>query len=133
VVEHIGRGFETPCADHGEFMSTEAELMKFLKMVQKMLIHHQHTIETLKESLGDSAIIALSAAQSCDHTDCNYPATVKHDNCSLHLCDRHLAERVASGETSEVEWEDLHYADCARNLHDYIELKAQHDANFTVH
>lgn len=114
-------------------MSTEAELMKFLKVVQRMLIHHQQTIEALTESLGDSAIIALSSARSCDHVDCKYPATVRQTNCSLRLCDRHLAEKVASGEAVEVEWEDLHYADCARNLHDYIELKAQHDANFTVH
>ena len=107
--------------------------MKFLKVVQGMLIHHQHTIETMKEALGDSAIVALSAAIKCDHPDCAYPATVKWNDCPSHLCDRHLAERVVSGQSKEDEWKDLHYADCARNLHDFIELKAQHDAAFTVH
>jgi hypothetical protein len=113
-------------------MSTEAELMKFLKMVQKMLIHHQYTIETIKESLGDSAIVALSAAKKCDHPECMYPSTVKQINFSLQLCDRHLAEKIVLKETKEEEWDDLHYADCARNLHDYIELKARHDIHFVV-
>lgn len=107
--------------------------MKFLKVVQRMLIHHQQTIEALTESLGDATVVALSAAQGCDHIDCKYPATVKQVDCSLYFCDRHLAEKVALGEANESEWEDLHYADCARNLQDYIELKAQHDANFTIH
>lgn len=115
-------------------MSMEAQqLMKFLKMVQKMLIHHQYTIEAMKESLGDSVIVALSSARNCDHPDCVYPATVRQVNCSSRLCDRHLSEKIVLHEAVEVEWEDLHYADCVRNLLDYIELKNAHNKESLVH
>lgn len=114
-------------------MSTEAELMKFLKMVQKMLIHHQYTIETLKESLGDTAITTLSSAKCCDEPNCKYPATVRQIDCSSHLCDKHLAKKIVLREAKMEEWEDLHYADSVRNLHDYIELKDMHDESTQVH
>lgn len=110
-----------------------AQLMKFLKVVQGMLIHHQHTIEIMKETLGDSSIVALSAATKCDHPGCTYPATVKWNDCPSHLCDRHLAERVVSGQSKEDEWEDLHYADCVRNMHDYIVLRDIYTGNCTLH
>lgn len=92
-------------------------------MVQKMLIHHQYTIEVMKESLGDSVIVALSSAKKCNHTDCVYPSTVKHKNCSSYLCDRHLAEKITRGFEKEEEWDDLHYAECIRSLQDYIEMR----------
>jgi hypothetical protein len=115
-------------------MSMEAQqLMKFLKMVQKMLIHHQYTIETIKETLGDSAIVTLSTAQRCEHSDCEHPSTVRHSNHSSHLCDRHLAEKIMQGSEKEEEWDDLHYADCIRNLYDYADAKEQHDRAFSIH
>jgi len=114
-------------------MSTEKELMRFLSIVQKMLLKHNYTIEVLTESLGDTAIVALASAQKCDKHECNNAATTKKEGQALHLCDRHLAEGVIAKSLIEEEWKDLHHAECVRGLHDYITAREAHEQQFALH
>lgn len=117
-----------------EITKMKGNLNELLSAVFQVLKRHEAAIETYGEVIGDTAVAALAALESCGSEGCKSSATQKCTNRrKTFLCDYHLAERINAGQTSSDDWVETDVADAVRALSEFQDAHEAYSSSTTLH
>lgn len=118
----------------------------------RIVLKHQRTIDAVLGAITDHACLIEKGLERCCGNDCAEPATVRHVDLDVRMCDSHCARAIvraqkvlnepATGAVAHIRvrladegcWIDLEDAPRIRRIKDYVEMvKRDFDAGPPEH
>lgn len=97
------------------------------KALIELLLRHDKLMNIMAASFADLAALVHEMVPQCQHEGCDGRGTMKHDEKSTLLCDRHTAEAILDIDdpsSTEEHWVEVANADCIRRTAQYVQIMA---------